>query len=108
MNVKVGDAPVAVFWQRGTSSPLSSANVAQGRDVGAAVAFDARVENRALTFRAERGAFTDEQTGSTWSITGEALNGPLAGSRLKVFPHVNSFWSCWSAFRPATAVYAPS
>ena len=107
-NVTVGGTPVAVFWQRGTSSPLSSANVAQGRDVGAAVAFDARLEERRLTFRAERGAFLDEQTGSTWSITGEALNGPLAGSRLNVFPHVNSFWSCWSAFRPGTTVYAPS
>ena len=101
-NVTVGDAPVAVFWQRGTSSPLSSADVAQGRDVGAAVSFDARLGGRTLTFRAERGAFIDEQTGSTWSITGEASSGPLAGSRLSVFPHVNSFWSCWSAFQPAT------
>ena len=108
VNVQVDGAPVAVFWQRGTSSPLSSADVAQGRDVGAAVAFDARSGDRTLTFRSERGMFTDEQTGSTWSITGETLDGPLAGSRLKVFPHVNSFWSCWSAFRPATAVYAAS
>lgn len=108
VNVQVDGAPVAVFWQRGTSSPLSSADVAQGRDVGAAVAFDARSGDRTLTFRSERGVFTDEQTGSTWSITGEALDGPLAGSRLDVFPHVNSFWSCWSAFRPATAVYAAS
>lgn len=108
VNVRIDGAPVAVFWQRGTSSPLSSADVAQGRDVGAAVAFDARSGDRTLTFRSERGVFTDEQTGSTWSITGEALDGPLAGSRLNVFPHVNSFWSCWSAFRPATAVYAAS
>ncbi len=108
VNVQIDGAPVAVFWQRGTSSPLSSADVAQGRDVGAALAFDARSGNRTLTFRSERGVFTDEQTGSTWSITGEALNGPLAGSRLNVFPHVNSFWSCWAAFRPATAVYAAS
>ncbi len=108
VNVQVSGAPVAVFWQRGTSSPLSSADVAQGRDVGAAVAFHARSGNRTLTFRSERGVFTDEQTGSTWSITGEALSGPLAGSRLDVVPHVNSFWSCWSAFRPATAVYAAS
>ena len=108
VNVQIGRAPVAVFWQRGTSSPLSSADVAQGRDVGAAVAFSARSGNRTLTFRSERGVFTDEQTSSTWSITGEALSGPLAGSRLDVVPHVNSFWSCWSAFRPATAVYAAS
>ncbi len=108
VNVQIDGAPVAVFWQRGTSSPLSSADVAQGRDVGAAVAFAARIGNRTLTFRSERGAFTDEQTGSTWSITGEALDGPLAGSRLDVFPHVNSFWSCWSAFRPATTVYTAS
>ena len=107
-NVTVGDAPVAVFWQRGTSSPLSSADVAQGRDVGAAVSFDARLGGRTLTFRAEKGAFIDEQTGSAWSITGEALSGPLTGSRLNVFPHVNSFWSCWSAFQPTTEVYAPS
>ena len=108
VNVTVDGAPVAVFWQRGASSPLSSANVAQGRDVGAAVAFDARIGSRTLTFRAERGGFIDEQTGSTWSIAGEALSGPLTGSRLDVFPHVNSFWSCWSAFRPATALYAAS
>lgn len=107
-NVTVGGALAAVFWQRGTLSPLSSANVAQGRDVGAAVAFHARLGNRTLTFRGERGAFVDEQTGSTWRITGEALSGPLAGSRLSIFPHVNSFWSCWSAFRPATGVYAAS
>lgn len=108
VNVQIDGAPVAVFWQGGTSSPLSSADVAQGRDVGAAVAFDAQSGNRTLTFRSERGVFADEQTGSTWSITGEALDGPLAGSRLDVFPHVNSFWSCWSAFRPASAVYAAS
>ncbi|MCY4582873.1 MAG: DUF3179 domain-containing protein [Chloroflexi bacterium] len=104
----VGDTPVALFWQRGTASPLSSADVSQGRDVGAAVAFDARLERRTLTFRSEGGAFVDEQTGSVWSITGDALSGPLAGSRLGVFPHVNSFWSCWSAFRPKTAVYGVS
>ena len=106
VNVTVGGEPVAVFWQRGTSSPLSSADVAQGRDVGAAVAFDARLEDRTLTFRAERGTFIDEQTGSTWSIAGEALSGPLIGSRLSVHPHVNSFWSCWSAFQPYTTIYA--
>ena len=104
-NVTVGGAPAVVFWQRGTLSPLSSANVARGRDVGAAVAFDARLDNQTLMFRGERGAFVDEQTGSTWSITGEALSGPLAGSRLSIFSHVNSFWSCWSAFQPGTAVY---
>ncbi len=108
VNAAVGGTPIAFFWQRGTASPLSSADVSQGRDVGAAVAFDARADGRTLTFRAERGAFVDEQTGSSWSITGEALSGPLAGSRLGVFPHVNSFWSCWSAFRPETAVYEVS
>ena len=108
VSATVGGTPVALFWQRGTASPLSSADVSQGRDVGAAVAFDARLEQRTLTFRSERGAFVDEQTGSAWSITGEALSGPLAGSSLDVFPHVNSFWSCWSAFRPETAVYEVS
>ncbi len=108
VNTTVGGIPVAAFWQRGTSSPLSSADIAQGRDVGAAVAFDAKLDNRTLTFQTERGAFVDEQSGSTWSITGEALSGPLAGRRLNVFPHVNSFWSCWSAFRPEAALYGPS
>ncbi|MDE2836036.1 MAG: DUF3179 domain-containing protein [Chloroflexota bacterium] len=108
VNLMIGGQPAAVFWQRGTTSALSSAHVAQGRDVGAAVAFDARLEGRTLTFRAERGSFVDEQTGSTWSITGEATSGPLVDSRLDVLPHVNSFWSCWAAFRPETSVYAPS
>lgn len=105
VNATVGGAAAALFWQRGAVSPLSSADVSQGRDVGAAVAFDARLRGRTLTFQAERAGFVDEQTGSIWSITGEAVSGPLSGGRLSVFPHVNSFWSCWAAFRQETAVY---
>ena len=107
-NVTIGGTAAVVFWQRGTASALSSTDVAQGRDVGAAVAFDARLAGRTLTFKAERGVVLDEQTGSTWDITGEAMSGTLEGSRLNVLPHANSFWSCWAAFHPETTVYAPN
>ena len=104
-NVEVGDAPYAVFWKAGTSSALDAATVSGGRDVGAAAAYLPRAEGRKLTFRAEGGAIVDDQTASTWSISGEALSGPLAGTQLEVAVAIDSFWFDWAAFHPETEIW---
>ena len=51
------------------------------------------------------GVFTDDRTGSAWDITGEALSGPLAGQRLELVPHTNSYWFSWAAFNPDTKIF---
>lgn len=98
-------APVVVFWRRGTASALSHIDIAQGRDVGAAAAFDPRVGGRSLTFTEESGVFTDAETGSAWDITGRAVSGPLAGERLRPLPQTNSYWYGWAALNPGTDVW---
>lgn len=82
--------------------------------VGAtAIAYDPNVDGRLLTFEAQdpeaSGAVVrDLETGSTWSVlTGEALSGELAGSRLDVLPGFAVFWFAWSDYFPDTDIFNP-
>ncbi len=105
VNDEIAGLPIAVFWGPGTASALDAQSVAGGRDVGATGLFSRRVGDRTLDFRAAGdGRFSDRQTGSLWSLVGEALSGPLAGTRLKLLPHGDYLWFAWAAFRPETDV----
>ena len=82
--------------------------------VGAtAIAYDPTVDGRLLTFEAHEAgasgaALRDLETGSVWSVlTGEALSGELAGSRLDILPGFAVFWFAWSDYFPDTDVYDP-
>ena len=78
--------PIVVFWDS---------------DAEAAVAFRPRVGVQALTFEVMNGAFVDVETGSHWSIDGEALSGPLLGSTLEIITEAYvSFWFAFSQFFP--------
>lgn len=45
----------------------------------------------------------DLETGTLWShITGEALDGELAGRQLEILPGVHTSWAEWRAEHPAT------
>ncbi|MBI1941934.1 MAG: DUF3179 domain-containing protein [Acidobacteria bacterium] len=47
----------------------------------------------------------DRQTGSLWSqLLSEAVTGPLAGTRLKVLPALNTTWGAWKKTHPGTRV----
>ena len=92
-----------------------------GRDVlvffdkssGTALAYEAMVDGRALTFRMEgdgRGPLAilvDDQTGSTWmAFTGRAVDGELKGMTVdRVTSHL-SFWFAWSDWNPDTQLYS--
>lgn len=108
VQLELGAAPLVVFWRRGTASALSHTDPAFGRDVGAALAFNARIDGEALSFTEEEGRFVDDQTGSVWDVTGFALSGPLAGRRLAPAVHGTSFWYAWAAFNPDTEVFRPA
>ena len=48
----------------------------------------------------------DEETGTRWTaITGEAVEGDLAGERLERVPSHYSFWFAWKDFYPETEVF---
>ncbi len=95
---------LVVFHQPGLASALDRAAVATGRDVGQTGVFVPRADGGELRFRATDGGFVDEETGSVWTIAGEAVEGPLAGSRLEPVPHLNTFWFAWSAYYPNTEI----
>ncbi len=87
---QVGGTPLVVFADRRA-------------DVVAV--FDRRVGSRLLSFEAGAGGgqiARDRETGSQWSINGEAQDGPLRGSRLAAVPHFNKlFWFSWALFKPS-------
>ena len=56
---------------------------------------------RALTFQyEEKGRFTDQQTGSTWTVTERATDGPFDGTQLARIEHGDYFAFAWFAFGP--------
>lgn len=105
INDTVGETDVVALWQPGTTSALDRADIDASRDTGMAALYDRTLDGERLSFTLEDGVIRDEQTGSTWNIFGEAIDGELSGARLtqlRAFPH---FWFSWAAFHPDTAIY---
>jgi hypothetical protein len=97
--------PWVVFWAPGTSSALDAERIPLGRDVGSTAVYVSRIDGRSLTFEAAGdGLFRDRETGSLWSISGDALEGPMAGESLESIPHGNHFWFAWAVFKPETRI----
>ena len=109
VNYSMGDADIAVFFKKGTTSALDLSSIRDSRDVGAAAVFDANLDGRKLTFAAadatEMDGFRDNETGSSWNILGQGTAGPLAGASLTPVAHGNHFWFAWAAFKPDTLIY---
>ncbi len=112
-NETVGGRPLVVWWGPGVNSALDAARISDSADAGTSGVFDPTVDDQVLTFRRDGTTRTspivDEETGSTWSVTGRATAGPLAGTQLTPIVHGDHFWFAWAAFSPDTSIWtAPS
>ncbi len=90
----VGGVPTVVFFDEA--------------DGAAALAYDRRVADRTLTFEAdtEAGVWMDAETGSTWTLGGQAIDGPLSGERLQPREDAYTvFWFAWRHFQPSGDVF---
>jgi hypothetical protein len=105
INDDVGGESIAIFHGAGAVSALDEAEIHASREIGSTGVFHRTLDGRTLTFRYERERFVDAETGSVWSVTGQATEGPLAGRRLEPLPHGNYFAFAWFAFKPETEVY---
>jgi hypothetical protein len=109
INDRQADQDLVVFHTPGTSSALGASRIAEAADVGATGVFSAELNGQVLTFgrdgEGDQSKIVDEQTGSSWNILGEAIDGPLAGERLSPIIHANHFWFAWAAFKPDTVIY---
>jgi Protein of unknown function (DUF3179) len=100
VQTEAGGRPVVVFYKRGVVSPLDAPSIQGSREVGTAAAFDARVDDRQLSFERHGDGFVDSETGSRWDIAGRAVEGELAGARLAPVRHDQQFWFALAAFVP--------
>ena len=104
INDTVDVTAVAVFHGAWAVSALDRYTISTSRRVGSTGVFVRKARGRTLTFRERAGEFVDEQTGSTWDITGRATAGQLKGSQLKPIVHGDYFAFAWLVFEPDTEV----
>lgn len=105
INDEVGGEPVVVMSRSGVLSVLDRGRIAESRRVPSAAAYSRRLEGRLLEFELRGGRIADSATGSTWTILGEAVEGPLAGRRLAPLSRGDHFAFAWLAFHPDADVY---
>jgi hypothetical protein len=106
--------PRSFFCYQPTESPdvtplgaLESGSVAEGRDIGSVGVFLPTNEGDDVVLTPDDGGFRDAATGSLWTVTGLAIEGPLAGTQLERVPHLDTFWFAWSTYRPGTTLIEP-
>jgi hypothetical protein len=103
------DQPVVALWGPGTADSFDTPVIGRGDDIGSAGVFSPALDGRVMSFAraADGDVIKDLETGSTWSVTGLATDGPLAGSQLDRVQHGDHFWFSWAAFTPQTRVWQP-
>ena len=75
------------------------------------ISFLRTVDGQTLTFELTGSAntfpftFKDKETSSTWTVLGEAIDGPLAGKRLRRPRSFNAYWFAWGAFYENADIY---
>lgn len=94
VNAEVGGEPVVVLYHAGS---------------GLGAAFSRTVGGQTLHFVSEAGTdglqLVDDETGSTWDITGRAVDGPMAGASLSFVTSFISEWYGWVGYHPETELY---
>lgn len=105
VNDAVGGTAIVVLFEKGVASALDRADIAASRDVGTSAVFERTVNGHVLTFHSTGDRITDVQTGSTWTILGTALAGPLRGTHLTRIVSGQHFWFAWAVFKPHTRIY---
>jgi hypothetical protein len=103
VNDLVNDEPVVALFDDGTLSAFK--DVLSNDQVAGSVALYSRlVQGNPLTFEVTDSGITDSETGSTWSLTGLAVDGELLGTQLEPVVHANHFWFAWAVFKPETEI----
>ena len=105
VNDEVNGQNLVVFFKPGARSALDDILIEDSKQVGATAVFDRHLEGRELTFSWDGERFADKDTGTTWNLLGQGIDGPLVDRQLKPIVHANHFWFAWAAFKPDTLIY---
>ncbi len=97
LNESVGDRPLLITFKAFDFTAMAFNRVVDGQELTFTV-----VDSIAVQYR-------DAETGSTWSRSGEALDGPLEGAQLTLYEDAYAvYWFAWSIFYPATELFEGS
>jgi len=105
VEVLLGGRDFVILYAPGQASALDTAEIPEGQEIGSVGVFEPRADGRQLTFQRQGQVFVDHQTGSSWNVLGEAIAGPLEGTRLPAQRHLDTFWFAWVAFQPDTELF---
>lgn len=103
-NLFSGESKVVVIASTTATSALDTENIAQSRQVPAAAAFHASVDELELDFEFKDGIVQDVQTASHWNAFGLSTKGKLAGTQLEQVDDGVHFAFAWLAFDPKAIV----
>lgn len=106
INDEYNDLKVVFFYDDGMTSVLDEKDITKSRKIGSVTVFEPLVNGRQLTFRKNKEKFIDEETLSTWDITGTCVEGVLKGNKLRPLIHGNHFAFAWFAFEPECEIYS--
>ncbi len=64
-------------------------------------------QSLSFTYDAPTALLHDQQTNSTWQISGLCIDGPSKGNQLEKIQSYQEFWHSWQSFHPETEMYKP-
>ncbi|MCH8121913.1 MAG: DUF3179 domain-containing protein [Bacteroidetes bacterium] len=104
---EIDGQPIVVFHtEKGATSALDRSSIDKSRNIGSTGVYSSVLPNgQLLTFIRTKDQFVDRQTGSTWNITGMAVEGQLKGTRLQSIPHGDIFSFAWFVIHPNSQLY---
>jgi hypothetical protein len=105
INDSVGEIPLLIIHTDGATSALDAPKIAESKESGSTGAFSRILEDKKLHFSIENGQIVDEETGSVWTITGEAVKGSYKGKKLEPVTFGDYFAFAWLVFWPETEIY---
>ncbi|MFO7799144.1 DUF3179 domain-containing protein [Rhodohalobacter sp.] len=105
INDTMGQTPIVVFHTEGARSALDASSISQSREDGSTGAFHRSVNGQTLEFAYSSEKITDQQTGSTWDISGKAIEGELKGEQLEPLIFGDYFAFAWLVFWPDSELY---
>ena len=100
VNTELHGTPIVVYYHPATETATVFARQIDGIELSFTVEQDEAVDGN------PRDWLVDDATGTRWlPLTGQAVSGELAGTRLQPTHGVNIFWFAWSDYFPETSIY---
>lgn len=101
----IANTPVLIFSQAGMASAVDKRIIRESKETLTAAVYSRLVSGEVLNFKLSGVEVIDVQTQSTWNLFGEAIAGPLKGTRLAKLDRGVYFSFVWLDFYPQSDIF---